>query len=49
LIKEKKDRIAGEKKVTREILDESTTMQNDIKKECLMRQEKMGDLDDFLT
>jgi len=24
-------------------------MQNDIKKESLLRQEKMGDLDDFLT
>jgi hypothetical protein len=24
-------------------------MQNDIKKESILRQEKMGDLDDFLT
>jgi len=24
-------------------------MQNDIKRECILRQEKMGDLDDFLT
>lgn len=49
LVKEKKDRIAGEKKVLRQIHDESTNMQNDIKKESLNRQEKMGDLDDFLT
>jgi len=49
LVKEKKDRIAGEKKVLRQIHDESTNMQNDIKKECILRQEKMGDLDDFLT
>ena len=33
----------------RQIHDESTNMQNDIKKESLNRQEKMGDLDDFLT
>ena len=49
LVKEKKDRIAGEKKVLKQIHDESTNMQNDIKKESLLRQEKMGDLDDFLT
>lgn len=49
LIKEKKDRIAGEKKVLKQIHDESTNMQNDIKRESLNRQEKMGDLDDFLT
>ena len=48
-MKEKKDRIAGEKKVLKQIHDESTNMQNDIKKESLLRQEKMGDLDDFLT
>lgn len=49
LVKEKKDRIAGEKKVLRQIHDESTNMQNDIKRESILRQEKMGDLDDFLT
>lgn len=49
LIKEKKERIAGEKKVMRQILDESTNMQNDIKKESVLRQQKMGDLDDMLT
>ena len=49
LVKEKKDRIAGEKKVLRQIQDESTNMQNDIKRESILRQEKMGDLDDFLT
>lgn len=49
LVKEKKDRIAGEKKVLKQIHDESTNMQNDIKRESLNRQEKMGDLDDFLT
>jgi hypothetical protein len=49
LVKEKKDRIANEKKILKEIADESTNMQNDIKKESIMRQEKMQDLDDFLT
>jgi len=49
LVKEKKERIAGEKKVMRQILDESTNMQNDIKKESVLRQQKMGDLDDMLT
>jgi hypothetical protein len=49
LVKEKKDRVAGEKRMLRQIHDESTNMQNDIKKESLNRQEKMGDLDDFLT
>lgn len=49
MVKEKKDRIAGEKKVLREIHDESTNMQNDIKKESVLRQQKMGDLDDMLT
>lgn len=48
-MKEKKDRIANEKKILKEIADESTNMQNDIKKESIMRQEKMQDLDDFLT
>lgn len=49
LVKEKKDRVAGEKKVLKQIHDESTNMQNDIRRESIMRQEKMGDLDDFLT
>lgn len=49
ILKEKKERIAGEKRVLRQIADESTNMQNDIKKESIMRVEKMGDLDDFLT
>ena len=49
LVKEKKERIAGEKKVMRQILDESTNMQNDIKKESVLRLQKMGDLDDMLS
>lgn len=49
LIKEKKERITNEKKILKEIADESTNMLNDIKKESIMRQEKMQDLDDFLT
>lgn len=49
MVKEKKDRVAGEKKVLREIHEESTNMQNDIKKESVLRQQKMGDLDDMLT
>jgi hypothetical protein len=36
-VKEKKKRIAGEKKVMQEIRQESTNMQNDIKKEHEMR------------
>ena len=48
-MKEKKKRIAGEKKVMQEIRQESTNMQNDIKKEHEMRQQRMQDLDDQMT
>jgi|TARA_B110000285_G_C14602596_1_gene371358 hypothetical protein len=48
-VKEKKKRIAGEKKVMQEIRQESTNMQNDIKKEHEMRQQRMQDLDDQMT
>lgn len=37
LAKEKKDRVAGEKKVLRQIMDESKAMQNDIKRESVNR------------
>ena len=37
MVKEKKDRVAGEKKVLREIHEESTNMRNDIKKESVLR------------
>jgi hypothetical protein len=46
LVKEKKLRITQEKKVIQEIKDESNNMQNDIKKEHEMRQQRMQDLDD---
>lgn len=49
LVKEKKLRITQEKKVIQEIKDESNNMQNDIKKEHEMRQQRMQDLDDQLT
>ena len=41
LIKEKKTRIANEKKVIKEIKDESQNMQDDIANEHRMRQERM--------
>jgi hypothetical protein len=37
LVKEKKERVAGEKKVLKQIMDESAAMQNDIKRESVNR------------
>lgn len=37
LVKEKKERVVNEKKILRQIADESLNMQNDIKKESIMR------------
>ena len=49
LVKEKKTRITNEKAVLKEIHQESTNMQNQIVQESIQRQEKMTDLDEFLT
>eukprot|EP00347_Sterkiella_histriomuscorum_P003683 403363344 len=49
LIKEKKTRITNEKAILKQIANESTNMQNDIQEESVNRQEKMQDLDDFIT
>ena len=48
-VKEKKTRIANEKAILKEIANESTNMQNDIQEESVNRQEKMQDLEDFIT
>ncbi len=37
MVKEKKERVAGEKKVLKQIKDESAAMQNDIKRESVNR------------
>ena len=49
LVKEKKERQVNERKILSDIANESTNMQNDIKRENILRVEKMTDLDDFLT
>ena len=49
LIKEKKTRIANEKKVIQEIKDEAQNMQTTIKEESAMRQQRLQDMDDQMT
>ena len=41
-------RIQNEKKILKQIADEATNMHNDIKKESVMRKEKMQDLEDCI-
>lgn len=48
-MKEKKSRLTNEKAILKEIHHESKSMQNQIVQESIKRQEKMTDLDEFLS
>ena len=49
LVREKKTRIANEKKIVKDIETECAQMHADIELERDLRKQKLGDLDDMLT